>query len=58
MEIDPRFLMLIAIVAVILLLLFGPGRRNIGPDLRKTCRNCGAAHPSFARFCRRCGKRI
>jgi hypothetical protein len=22
------------------------------------CRHCGTSHPSFARFCRQCGKRL
>ena len=58
MDIDPRFLMLVAIVVVALLLVFGSGHRRVGPDMRRMCRSCGAAHPSFARFCRRCGKRL
>ena len=56
MDIDPRFLMLVAIVAVALVLLFG-GRRG-GPDVRRVCGTCGTAHPSFARFCRKCGKKL
>jgi hypothetical protein len=57
MELDPRFLMLVAIVVVFVLLIFG-GRRGAGADMRRMCRSCGAAHPSFARYCRRCGKRL
>jgi hypothetical protein len=57
MDIDPMFLLVVAMVVVGVLLVFSKSR-HIGPDLRRTCRACGAAHPSFARFCRRCGKRL
>ena len=56
MDIDPRFLMLVAIVAVALVLLFG--ERRGGPDVRRVCRACGAAHLSFARFYQRCGRKL
>jgi predicted amidophosphoribosyltransferase len=57
MEIDPMFLLVVAMVVVGVVLVFSKSR-NLGPDLRRTCRDCGAAHPSFAKFCRRCGKRL
>jgi len=57
MDIPPPFILIVVIVVVALLLTF-KGNRNVGPDLRRTCRACGAAHPSFARFCRRCGRRL
>jgi hypothetical protein len=56
MEIDPRFLMLVAIVFAVWMVLLGT--RRMGGGLRKVCRECGAAHPAFAKFCRRCGKRL
>jgi hypothetical protein len=57
MEIDPMFLLVVAMVVVGMVLIFTKNR-HLGPDLRRACRSCGAAHPSFARFCRRCGKRL
>ena len=57
MEIDPMFLLVVAMVVVGVVLVFSKNR-NLGPDLRKVCRDCGTAHPSFAKFCRRCGKRL
>jgi len=57
MEIDPMFLLVVAMLVVGVVLVFSKSR-NLGPDLRRTCRDCGAAHPSFAKFCRRCGKRL
>lgn len=55
---DGRFIIILVIVAVALLLIFksGGGRRAMG--MTRTCRECGAAHPGFAKFCRRCGKRL
>jgi predicted amidophosphoribosyltransferase len=57
MEIDPMFLLVVAMVVVGVVLVFSKNK-HIGPDLRKVCRDCGAAHPQFAKFCRRCGKRL
>ena len=57
MDIDPMFLLVVAMVVVGVLLVFSKSR-HIDADLRRTCRACGAAHPSFAKFCRRCGKRL
>ena len=53
---DPKFMMVLLVVAVVMILIIAPHRR--GGDMRNTCRQCGAAHPSFARFCRRCGKKL
>ena len=53
---DPKFMILMFVVAIVLVLIFAPSRK--GADLRNTCRHCGAAHPAFARFCRRCGKKL
>jgi predicted amidophosphoribosyltransferase len=49
--------MIVAIVVIALLLAF-KGNRNTGADLHRICRTCGTAHPAFARFCRRCGKKL
>jgi len=32
-------------------------RNSLGADQR-LCRGCGTSHPSFAAFCRRCGRRL
>lgn len=56
-DIPPAFLVIVVIVVIALLLMF-KGNRNTGADMRRICRTCGAAHPSFARFCRRCGKKF
>ena len=55
---DARFIIIVVVVIVALLLIFksGSGQRAVG--MTRTCRDCGATHPGFARFCRRCGKRL
>ncbi|MEA2711654.1 MAG: hypothetical protein QOF78_4255 [Phycisphaerales bacterium] len=57
--VDGKFIMIVVIVVVALLLIFkngGVGAR--AAHLTRTCRDCGATHPGFAKFCRRCGKRL
>ena len=54
---DASFLLILVVVIVALVLIFGGGRRA-SSFIGRTCRDCGAAHPPFARFCRRCGKRL
>jgi hypothetical protein len=54
---DERILILLAVLVVALVLVFSTGRRA-APFAGRTCRDCGAGHPPFARFCRRCGKRL
>ena len=52
----PRFLFLAFVVVVVMYLIVGPSRRRA--SAQRMCRNCGASHPYFARFCRRCGQRL
>ena len=56
MPMSPQFLILVLVVALVLVLIFAPGLRRY--DGRRLCRDCGANNPVFARFCRRCGKRL
>ena len=57
---DGRFILLLVIVAIALLLIFKAGGGGAGraAHITRTCRECGATHPGFARFCRRCGKKL
>ena len=48
--------LLVLVVAIALVLIVMPSRRIGEPQ--RICRNCGAAHPPFANFCRRCGSRL
>ena len=51
---NPGFLMIVVFAFVLVLVLLKPG----GSHGSRTCRQCGATHPKFARFCRRCGQRL
>jgi hypothetical protein len=36
---------------------YGKGRRAM-MDAQRLCRSCGAGHPAFAQYCRRCGAKL
>jgi hypothetical protein len=55
---DARFIIIVVIVVVALLLIFKSGGGRRAMHVTRTCRDCGASHPGFAKFCRRCGKRM
>lgn len=57
----PGFLLIVVIVVVAVLLLAAGSRKrgkSDGASAQRGCAHCGAAHPHFAEFCRRCGKRL
>lgn len=33
-------------------------RRHVAQTTLKLCKSCGTSHPSFARFCRSCGRNL
>ena len=53
-----KFVIVALVAAVVLVLIFAPSPRRWSNELGRTCRGCGATHPAFARFCRRCGKQL
>ena len=55
---DAKFIIIVVIVVVALLLIFKSGGGQRAMHMTRTCRDCGASHPGFAKFCRRCGKRL
>jgi hypothetical protein len=57
MELPPMFIFLVVIVVVVLIVSaqVGKSARRNGQQL---CRACGTSHPSFARFCRKCGRQL
>lgn len=60
-NLDARFLLVLAIVALVLLfVLSGSGKRRgaAGAAGHKRCPSCAADHPGFARFCRKCGTKL
>jgi len=47
-----------AIVLVLLWTTAKQHRRHSEQTDQRLCRSCGAAHPPFAEYCRRCGKKL
>jgi hypothetical protein len=56
-ELPPLFIMLVVIVIMFVIIGAASGKR-LGPGGQRVCRACGAGHPRFARFCRRCGRQL
>jgi len=55
----PAFLIIVfAVVVILLFLTASRSRRNLPFLEQRQCPSCGAGHPAFARFCRRCGQRL
>ena len=57
-----QFPFVIVVVAIVLLIMLMRTaamhkRHSLGTDQR-LCRGCGTSHPSFALFCRRCGRKL
>ena len=56
---DGKFILIVVVVVVALVLIFrSSGGAARAMHMTRTCRDCGATHPGFAKFCRRCGKRL
>jgi ribosomal protein L40E len=51
------FVIIVAVVVIVLVATASTRRRG-GFLPQRMCRSCGASHPSFAQFCRRCGQRL
>lgn len=51
------FVIIVAVVVIVLIATASTRRRGAYMPQRQ-CRSCGAAHPPFAQFCRRCGHRL
>ena len=53
------FLVIVAVVVLIVIIKSAGSPRHFGAGGdHRTCRGCGASHPGFAVFCRRCGRRL
>ena len=55
MEFDV-FVLIATVVVVVLIFSISQGRRHL--PMQRVCGSCGAPHPPFAQFCRRCGQRL
>ena len=51
-----ELLVVLAVGLVVMVLIASPSKN--GGDDKRVCGGCGAAHPPFARFCRRCGNEL
>ena len=52
------FVIVVTLVVAAFIVSVAAGKRNLGRMQGRMCRSCGATHPPFAQFCRRCGQRI
>ena len=57
MEFD-TFVIIGMLVLVVFFVNASLFRRRADRMQQRVCRACGAPHPSFAQFCRRCGQRL
>jgi ribosomal protein L40E len=56
----PPFFVVLVIAVLVLLLVATASqhRRHSSQTDQRLCRGCGASHPRYAQFCRRCGRRL
>jgi ribosomal protein L40E len=55
----PFFILFVAAVLLFLLIATASQHRRYSAHTQnKLCRGCGAGHPGYAAFCRRCGRRL
>ena len=50
------FVIIVAVVVIVLIATASTRRRGLMHQ--RLCGSCGASHPPFAQFCRRCGQRL
>jgi ribosomal protein L40E len=59
MNFPPFVILVLLAVAVFLIVTTATQhRRYSSMTQQKLCRGCGAAHPGYAAFCRRCGRKL
>ena len=59
MEFPPFFIIFVAAVLLFLLIATASQHRRYSSQTQnKLCRGCGASHPGYAAFCRRCGRKL
>ena len=57
---SPKFLVAAAFIVVLVMILSSGSRqkRELSRAENKVCGACGSGHPTFAAFCRKCGKKL
>jgi ribosomal protein L40E len=55
----PLFLFVVAAMLLVMLIWTASMHRQHSQDTdQRLCRGCGSSHPTYAQFCRRCGRRL
>ena len=56
----PWFFIIVVLAVIVFLLITTASqhRRHSSQTDVRLCRGCGAGHPAFAQFCRRCGRKL
>ena len=58
-DFPPFFIIFVAAVLLFLLIATASQHRRYSSQTQnKLCRGCGASHPGYAAFCRRCGRKL
>jgi len=52
------FVVIVAVALIFVIATVSSNRRAASRAAQRTCPACGAPHPGFARFCRRCGQKF
>jgi ribosomal protein L40E len=52
------FILIVAVMVFLLIATASQHRRHSSQTDLRLCRGCGASHPAFAQFCRRCGRKL
>lgn len=57
--IPPMFVVLVAVVLLLLLIATAAQHRRYSSHTQqRLCSGCGASHPGYAVYCRRCGRKL
>lgn len=52
------FVIIVIVVLIVVVLNVASNRRSSARANQVLCASCGAPHPPFARYCRRCGQKL
>jgi ribosomal protein L40E len=52
------FVIIVAAALILVFMSIASNRRNASRLEQRLCQSCGAAHPPFAQYCRRCGQKL
>jgi predicted amidophosphoribosyltransferase len=52
------FVVIVVVALIFVIATVASHRRAASRAAQRTCSACGAPHPGFARYCRRCGQKF